>query len=72
MKKSSIETELHEAKLKVTPARIGALSLFRSLHSPIDTAELIQKLQSEGIFINKTTAFRMMQTFQKANLIRQI
>lgn len=63
-------TELKQADLQVTPARIAALRLFESHDKPIDALSLVEELSGKGI--DRVTAFRILNAFIGKKLLRKI
>lgn len=67
----SCENEIHEASLKVTPARVALMQLFESHDTPLDAQHLIDHLQKE-IGIDRVTVFRILNVFVEKGLIRKL
>lgn len=64
-------TELRQADLQVTPARIATLKLFESHAKPIDAAHLAEHLQKE-LGIDRVTVFRILNAFVEKGLITKL
>lgn len=67
----SCESELQEAQLKVTPARIAAIKLFEKHHKPLDAQHIINHLQKD-LGVDRVTVFRMLNAFTERGLVRKL
>jgi len=64
-------TELQQANLAATPARIATLKLFESHEKPMDAVHLIDHLQKE-LGIDRVTVFRILNAFVAKGLITKL
>ncbi len=65
------DIELHAVKLKVTPARLAAMKFFESHNTPVDAQLLVGHLH-KTLHVDRVTAFRLLNTFTDAGLIKKI
>jgi Fur family transcriptional regulator, ferric uptake regulator len=65
-------SELREADLKATPARLALLKLLEEAEKPLDVAAMITYLQEQKIPTDQATVFRIMNTFTEKGLTKQI
>lgn len=63
-------TELRQANLAATPARITAMQLFESHEKPIDALSLVDALSDKGV--DRVTAFRIINAFVEKGLLRKL
>lgn len=64
--------ELRDAKLKVTPARLGVLAAVESAKTPLDIASIVSYLAKRRIKADKVTVFRIMNILTKKGLVKPI
>lgn len=60
--------ELQEAKLKVTPARLGVLAALEESDLPLDIKDIIRYLRIHKIKTDRVTVFRIIKNLVKYNL----
>ncbi len=70
--KHDCKTELNEASLRATPARIALMQLFESTKKPLDVQTMIEYLHDKDIKTDPATVFRIMQMFTQKGLTRQL
>lgn len=63
-------TLLHKNGLKVTPLRLGILSVLHKHSSPLTAEEISLKLKD--IDFDRATLFRSLKTFNESELVRSI
>ncbi|HVA96040.1 MAG TPA: Fur family transcriptional regulator [Candidatus Acidoferrales bacterium] len=63
------KTELKEANLKVTTARLGVLQVLERSAKPIDIATVSQYLDRKQIKADQATIFRIMHAFADKGLV---
>lgn len=66
------KTELNDASLRATPARIALMQLFESTKTPLDVQSMIEYLREKNIKTDPATVFRIMQMFTQKGLTRQL
>lgn len=66
------KTELRDADLKATPARLGVLEVLEKASSPVDVATILASLQKQDIKADPATIFRIVNSFAKQGLAKQI
>lgn len=64
--------ELRSAQLRVTPARLGVLSILEHSETPIDVSTLISGLKSKQIKADEVTVFRIINTFCEKGIVKPI
>lgn len=72
IKPHDCKTELRNASLKATGARLAVLRILEQSHKPLDTASLASSLKQRGSRFDPATVFRMMKTFLGQGLVKQI
>lgn len=65
-------TELREAQLKATPARVAVLQFLEHSTTPLDVASIIAHVQKEHGDIDPATAFRIINTFVEKGIVTPI
>ena len=65
-------SELHEAELKATPARLAVLELLEKTETPIDVATITDYLKKNEIKADQATVFRIINMFTQKGLTKQI
>lgn len=65
-------TELRQADLKATPARLAVLSLLEKVNKPVDVGTIIDYLKTNDIKADPVTAFRIINLFTQRGLTRQV
>lgn len=65
-------TELHEAELKATPARLAVMQLLEKTDEPIDVATITEYLKKNTIKADQATVFRIINMFTDKGLTKQI
>ncbi len=63
---------LHANSLKVTPARKAILTYMQLIKKPVDVTSIMDNVVSQGIIVNQSTVYRILDIFIEHNLIRQI
>lgn len=66
------KTELRNADLKVTPARLGILAALKRSGQPLDVSELITFLQKNNIRVDRVTVFRIVNILTQKGLLMPI
>lgn len=64
--------ELRNVALKVTPARLGVLSVLEKADMPLDVSSVINFLKKQKIQVDKVTVFRIMNVLTDKGLITPI
>jgi len=64
-------TELKQADLQVTPARLATLQLFEKHEESIDAQHLLEHLQTQ-LGIDRVTVFRILNAFVTHGLITKL
>ena len=70
--KHDCSTELHEADLRATPARIALMNFLESSDKPMDVQTMIEFLQKRDIKTDPATVFRIVNMFTEKGLTKQI
>src|SRR5690348_13299400 len=70
--KHDCKTELNEAELRATPARIAVMKLLETTDVPIDVATIIEYLEKQQIKTDPATAFRIISMFTQKGLTKQL
>lgn len=70
--KHDCKAELHNADLKVTPARLGVLAALEHADKPLDIVTLINYLQKHDIKADRVTVFRIINALKEKGLIKSI
>ena len=65
----SIKTQIRDAGLRATPARIATLKLLLGATAPLTHAEVAEELSDSGV--DKTTVFRNLNDLASAGLLRR-
>lgn len=65
----TIKSEIRNAGLRATPARIATLKLLHGAASPLTHAEVAEELQ--GLGVDKATVFRNLNDMAGAGLLRR-
>lgn len=60
--------ELNEVALRATPARIAIMQLLETTTQPLDTATIMQYLDTKDIATDPATVFRIMHTFTQKGI----
>jgi len=66
------KTELKDADMKATPARLAILQLLEKTDEPIDVATITDFLKRNNIKADQATIFRIVNMFTDRGLTRQI
>lgn len=66
------KTELNEANLRATPARLALMELLESSEKPIDVQSMISFLQKKNISADPATVFRIVNMFTEKGLVKPI
>lgn len=66
------ETELRDADLKVTPARLGVLAALEKTDTPLDVSTIIDYLIKQHIKADKVTVFRILNALTDKELVTPI
>lgn len=69
---TKLTTELKNASLKVTPARLGVLSALEKTKKPLDVTSIFQYLQKQEIKADKVTVFRIVSTLTEKGILTPI
>ncbi len=64
--------ELREAKLRVTPARLGVLGVLEHADRPIDVSTIIRSLTKQNLAVDDVTVFRILRAFTTKGLAKAI
>ena len=72
MQTHDCKKELHGAALKVTPARLGILSVLEHADKPLDVASIITTLNKKKIGVDKVTVFRIVNSLTDKGLLKPI
>lgn len=65
-------TELHDAKLRATPARLALMNLLEKANKPLDVQEMITHLNKMEIKTDPATVFRIVNMFSDKGLVKTI
>ncbi len=68
----SFEQLLHNAALKVTPARVSVLSYLTQANAPIDAEKIYTHLRDEHEAADKATIYRIIDVFVKQGIIKRL
>lgn len=66
------KTELNDASLRATPARIALMNLFESSDKPLDVQTMIDYLDKNAIKADPATVFRIVNLFREKGLLHAI
>jgi Fur family ferric uptake transcriptional regulator len=66
------KTELHEASLRATPARVAVMKLLEEINIPVDINMIKDYLDKKQIETDPATVFRIMNMFTDKGLVKQI
>lgn len=66
------KTELNEAALRATPARLALMQLLETTKTPLDVQSMIAFLEKQHINTDPATVFRIMNMFTEKGLVKQI
>lgn len=72
MQKHDCKSELREADLKVTPARLGVLAALEQADMPLDVSALMNYLEEQKIKTDKATVFRVMNALTDKGLVTPV
>ncbi len=72
LNKHDCKSELNDAQLRATPARIALMELFENSLEPLDVQTMIDYLQKRNITADNATVFRIVNAFTQKGLTRQI
>ena len=64
--------ELRGASLKVTPARLSVLQVLENADIPLDVKAIAEYLRNKNIKVDKVTIFRIINSFTRNGLVRQL
>jgi len=64
--------ELHNAKLRVTPARLGVLAMLEQADMPVDVSMVTDYLKKQKISVDDVTVFRILNTFMDKGIAKPI
>jgi Fe2+ or Zn2+ uptake regulation protein len=70
--KHDCKSELNEAELRATPARLALMHLLESSDKPVDVQSMIEYLGKKDIQTDPATVFRIVNMFTEKGLTRQI
>ncbi len=68
----SLSDELRKSSLKVTPARLGVLSVLEHADTPLDVASIARSLEKSKIRADKVTVFRILNSLTGKGLLKPI
>ncbi len=66
------EAELHNAELRVTPARLGVLEVLEQSDIPLDVSSVILYLSKRNVSADAVTVFRILNAFTKKGIAKPI
>jgi|SRR5581483_10538455 len=66
------KTELNNASLRATPARVAVMKLLEDTNTPLDVSMINDYLEKEKIYTDRATVFRIMNMFAEKGLVKQI
>ncbi len=66
------KTELNQAELRATPARIAVMKLLENTTTPVDVTMIKEYLDEKNIETDPATVFRIVNMFQQKGLVKQI
>lgn len=72
IKTHNCKTELRNASLKVTAARLAILKILEKSDKPRDVISIASSLRQKGGKADPATIFRMMNAFARQGLVNQI
>jgi len=72
MQQHDCKEELHKVDLKVTPARLGILSVLEHSDIPLDVASIEIGLKKQKIKSDKVTVFRILNSLTDKGLLKPI
>lgn len=72
LKHHNCKDELKEASLKATPTRLAVLGILESSDKPIDVASITKYLYKNKIRADKTTVFRIINSFTDRGITKQL
>lgn len=64
--------ELHDASLKVTPARLGVLAALEKADAPLDVSSILTYLNAHHIEADKVTVFRIIHALTDKSIVNPI
>lgn len=64
--------ELHNADLRVTPARLGVLEFLEHSKAPVDVSMVAAYLQKHRIPADEATVFRILHSFTQKGITKSI
>lgn len=70
--KHDCKDELHNAKLRVTPARLGVLAMLEQADVPVDASMITDYLKKQKIAADEVTVFRILNTFTDKGITKPI
>lgn len=70
--KHDCKEELHNAKLRVTPARLGVLAMLEQTDVPVDVSMIADYLKKQKIAADEVTVFRILNTFTDKGITKPI
>jgi Fur family ferric uptake transcriptional regulator len=70
--KHDCKTELNEADLRATPARLALMKLFETADQPVDVQTMIDFLEKNKMKTDPATVFRIVNMFTEKGLTKQI
>lgn len=65
-------SELHDASLKVTPARLGVLDILEQSTAPIDATTIKAYLKKHRLDVDEATVFRILSKFAQKGIAKPI
>ncbi len=69
LQKHDCATELRDADLKVTPARLGVLAAFEKSQIPLDVSDVIAYLSKHNVKADKVTVFRIINVLSDRGIV---
>lgn len=70
--KHSCKDELNDAQLRATPIRLAVMKLLEQINEPVDVGVIKNYLRTQHIDADPATIFRMMNSFTKKGITKQI
>lgn len=70
--KHDCKTELNDAELRATPARMALMRLLEASDKPVDVQTMIAYLEKHNLTTDPATVFRIVNMFTEKGLTKQI
>ena len=65
-------SELHAAKLRATPARLGVLAILEHTDVPVDVSMIMEYLKNHHIAADEVTVFRILNVLTGKGIVKPI